>query len=143
MKPRTLTYSILAVVLGIFLLANLHLLSLPIQLNLLFTQVQAPLGVFTLVVVALIALIDLGSHTLARRSWQQDRRNLVRQVEELRGRADDTEAARLVRLETLMQSEFSAIRAQIDRAAVAAADTGSPFVSQLAPPTERGALRQV
>ena len=115
MRPRTLIYLLLGALFAVFLLANLRLLTVPLELNLLAGQVRAPLGVFLLVIAGLVFLVDLAAHTLARRSWGQDRRSLDRQIEELRIRADDRESARLVQLQATLERELAGIRAQLDR----------------------------
>ncbi len=115
MRPRALLYGVLALVLAILLLANVHLLRLPLTLNVLVTQLTLPLGALVLLVAGLVLLVDLAAHAVTRRSWGQDRRALAREMDELRARAEDRESARLVQLQAALERELAGIRFQLDR----------------------------
>ena len=115
MRPRAIIYAVLALLLAILLLANLHLLTVPLTLNVIIAQLTLPLGVLVLMVAGLVFLVDLAAHALARRSWGQDRRALAVEMEELRARAEDRESARLVQLQAVLERELAGIRFQLDR----------------------------
>jgi uncharacterized integral membrane protein len=115
MSARTIGYVIVALLLVALLVANWHLLAGATQLNLLIAQVSAPLIVLIVVLVGLVLLIEALAHALERRGWRQERYGLAQQLEQLRSRADQAEAARIASLQALLERELAAIRVQLDR----------------------------
>src|SRR6185312_16244267 len=87
MKPRTVIYVILLLILVALLVANRTAIATFTQLNFLVTQKQAPFGILILIVAILIALVDFIVHALSRYAWQRERRNLARELEIVRGQA--------------------------------------------------------
>ncbi len=115
MKPRTVLYLLVFLVILVFVLANWNLLASPTELNLIITTVCAPGGIVGLLIVAVILLIDWGTHALSRRAWERERRQLSQEIERVRAQAEDAEASRLRALQETVERESSIIRGQLDR----------------------------
>lgn len=115
MRPRSVVYLIVLLILAVFVLANWDEISRPADINLLVARVQAPLGTLLLGIVATILLLDAAFHALSRYSWSRERQTLMRDLEALRLRADQAEESRIHGLRESFERETAAIRAQLDR----------------------------
>jgi hypothetical protein len=115
MRIRLIAYGILVLLLAIILVANWNLLSGAAEINLLIGRLHAPVFVLLLLTALLVAAIEAPAQALARRAWLAERRALAQQIEQLRQRADHVEGARLLTLESTLERELTAIRAQLDR----------------------------
>jgi len=113
MKPRTVAYLLVLLVLVVFVLANWGVMLSPTELSVLVTHVRAPLGLMALAFAAAVFLIDLVSHALSRQSWRRERAALRSEIDSLRARADSAEASRIHELKVLVESETAALRAQL------------------------------
>lgn len=114
MKPRTIVYVILLLILVALLVANRTAIATSTQLNFLITQRQAPFGILILIVAILIALVDFIAHALSRYAWQRERRNLAHELEIVRGQAEEAEASRIRELKETFERESAALRARMD-----------------------------
>jgi uncharacterized integral membrane protein len=115
MKPRTVLYVIVLLILVVFVLANWSLLASPAELSLLVTTVRAPGGVVGLLIVAIILLVDWSTHAFSRRAWERERRQLTQEIERVRAQAEDAEGSRLRALQDTVDRESAKIRGQLDR----------------------------
>ncbi len=115
MKPRTVTYIIVLLILLVFVLANWAVITRPTQINLLVARVDAPLGILLLLIAGVILAIDAIVHALSRHAWTKERRSLTEQLERQRARADEAEASRIQALHELVERETAMIRVQLDR----------------------------
>jgi uncharacterized integral membrane protein len=115
MKPRTVLYVILLLIIVVFVLANWSLLASPAELSLLVTTIRAPGGVVGLLIAAVILLVDWSTHALSRRAWERERRQLTQEIERVRAQAEDAENSRLRALQDMVDRESGKIRAQLDR----------------------------
>ena len=115
MKPRTVAYIILLLILAALLVANRGAIATSTQLNFLVVRAQAPFGVLILVVAALIGLVDFIGHALSHFGWQRERRGLARELEMVREQAEQAEASRIHELKETVERESAEIRAQLDR----------------------------
>jgi uncharacterized integral membrane protein len=115
MKARTVAYIIVLLLVVVFLLANWHVISMPVEISFLVTSFRAPLGVLIVLVAAAIFVLDFVSNALARSSWSRERRELTAEVQQLRLRADEAEHSRIKELHETVERETAAIRAQLER----------------------------
>lgn len=115
MKPRTVLYVVVLIIALVFVLANWKLLATPTELSLIVTTVKAPGAIVGLLVVAVVLLIDWGTHALSRRGWERERRQMLQEIERLRTQAHDAESSRLQALQETVQRETSVIREQLAR----------------------------
>lgn len=123
MRPRTVVYVILLLILVALLIANRNVIATSTPLNFLVVRAQAPFGVLILIVAILIALVDFIAHALSRYGWMRERRSLANEIGMLRERAEQAEASRIRELKETVERESAAIRSQLDSmlATVAAA----------------------
>jgi uncharacterized integral membrane protein len=115
MKPRTVVYIILLLILVALLVANRSVIATSTPLNFLVTRTQGPFGVLILIVAILIALVDYVAHALSRYGWQRERRSLASELEMVREQAEQAEASRIRELKETVERESAAIHAQLDR----------------------------
>jgi uncharacterized integral membrane protein len=115
MKPRTVVYLVVLLLLAVFVLANWNVIASAHEISFLVGRVTAPLGLLILVIAALVFAIDLVSHAFSRRAWDQERRSLAEEMERLRARAEQAEESRIEALRELIERETAVIRGQLDR----------------------------
>ncbi|MGH8221048.1 MAG: hypothetical protein ACREUT_21145 [Steroidobacteraceae bacterium] len=115
MRPRSVVYVILLLILVALLVANRSVIATSTPLNFLVMRAQAPFGILILIVAILIALVDYVAHALSRYGWQRERRNLTNEIGMLRERAEQAEASRIRELKETVERESAAIRGQLDR----------------------------
>lgn len=115
MRPRSVAYLVLAIAIGVFVIANWSVIDRSTEINFLVARVSAPLGLLILVIAALIVLIAFISHTLTLLAWSKERRGLAREVERQRARADEVEQSHVKELRDYLGGETRTIREQLDR----------------------------
>lgn len=115
MRPRTVVYLIVFLILAVFVLANWGEISRPARLNLLVAEMTAPLGAMLLLVVGVILALDYAVHALSRHAWNRERRMLTQELERHRLRADQAEESRIRELRETVERESAMIRAQLER----------------------------
>lgn len=114
-KIRSIIYVVAALLIGVLVVANWSVLSATVSLNLLFASVQAPLVVLLLASMAVLLLAALIALAMSSRAWNVERRRLVAELDVTRARAEKEEASRTQALRTTVESEFSAVRLQLER----------------------------
>ena len=114
MNRHSILYIILLAVLAVFVIANWGTLSTPSEINLLFGQVVAPIGILVLAVVAALVLVGVILNALRQRAWTRERLELSRELEQSRQRADSAEESRIRSLRETVEREVATIRAQLD-----------------------------
>lgn len=115
MRPRTVVYVILVLILLTLLIANRSVIATSTPLNFVVARAQAPFGILILIVAVLIALMDFIAHALSRYGWTRERRNLANEIGMLREQAEQAEASRIRELKETVERESTAIRGQLDR----------------------------
>jgi uncharacterized integral membrane protein len=117
MKPRsTLTVAIVALV-GLFAIANWGTLAAHTTLSLLVAQVEAPLGIVMLMLLAAIMFVYLALLALAESRHASAQRRMVREMERLRRLAEQSEESRYGELRAYVEAQFAALDAKLDRIA--------------------------
>lgn len=115
MTIRGFVYLLIGVCLGVFTLANWTLIAQPTTLNLLVTQVDAPLGIVMLGFMALVVAINLLLLEAQRFAWARQHKTLDAEVSRLRALTDDIEASRLRSLTESFEREMAAVRVRLDK----------------------------
>jgi uncharacterized integral membrane protein len=115
MRPRTVIYIVIGLLLLVLVLINWSVIAQSTQLNLIFATVQAPLGVLIILIAGAILAVDFTVYSLNRLSWTRERRDLAAQIEQQRLRADQAEESRIRGLRETMEKEMGTIRAQLDQ----------------------------
>lgn len=115
MRPRTVVYIILLLILVALLVANRTVIATSTPLNFLVTRANAPFGILILIVAILIALVDFVAHALSRYGWLRERRTLASEIGMLREQAEQAEASRIHELKETVERESAAVRAQLER----------------------------
>lgn len=114
MRPRVIFVTLVLVLLGIFAAANWSLIMAPQSLSLVFTRVEAPLGLILLITVALLSIwyviLSIGTEVAALLEVKK----YAREILALRKQAEDAEASRLAELKKLIQEELESLRSQIN-----------------------------
>jgi hypothetical protein len=115
MKPRSVLYIVIGLLLAVLVLINWSVIAQSTELNLIFAKVQAPLGVLIILIAAAILAVDFTVYSLNRLSWTRERRELAVQIEQQRLRADQAEESRIRELREIIEREMSEVRGQLDR----------------------------
>ncbi|WP_018467226.1 hypothetical protein [Calidithermus timidus] len=114
MRPRVIFIILVLVLLGFFAAANWSLITAPQSLSLVFTRVEAPLGLILLITVALLSvwyvILSIGTEVAALLEVKK----YAREILALRKQAEDAEASRLVEVKKLIQEELETLRKQIN-----------------------------
>lgn len=110
MKPRSVLYIVIAVLLLILVIKNWSVISPSTQLDLIFVDVKAPLGVLILLIASAILAINFIMNAFERRS-------LAAQMEELRVRADRAEESRIRDLKETIERELRSVREMLEKLA--------------------------
>jgi peptidoglycan hydrolase CwlO-like protein len=113
MRPRVIFVTLVLVLLGIFAAANWSLIMASQSLSLVFTRVEAPLGLILLITVALLSvwyvILSIGTEVAALLEVKK----YAREILALRKQAEDAEASRLAELKKLIQEELESLRTQL------------------------------
>jgi len=126
MRPRTVVYVILLLILAALLIVNRAVIATSTPLNFLVTRAHAPFGILILIVAILIALGDFIAHALSRYGWIRERRSLANEIGMLRAQAEQAEASRIRELKETVEREIAAIRGQLDRLAASLPPAPTP-----------------
>lgn len=112
MKFISFLLLIIIVTLTIFAAVNWPAIIMPVPLSLLFTNVDAPLGLILLAVTSLLALLFLGFVVYMQSSTLMIRRKLNKEVEEQRKLANEAEASRFTDLHNYLETELQHLKSQ-------------------------------
>lgn len=101
--------------LAAFVIANWHVLAMPVEVSLLVATIQAPAGIILLGGTALL-LVLLAAYTLSlHTSTLLESRRHAKELREQRLLADQAEASRFTELNAAMQKEFAELRAAMQQ----------------------------
>lgn len=121
MKPRTVIYGVVLLVLVLFIFVNWGITT---EVTVLVHRGHISLGALVAILAAALLLLDSLAHATSLYSWQRERRALEQDVQQLRLRAEQAEGSRLMEMRTFLERELAGIRAQLDR--VSRASTAPP-----------------
>ena len=106
MSLRTVFLVIVAGLLAIFTVLNWHAFITPTTLSLVFTEVQAPLGLVMLVITGLLAALFLLYVAYLQSSTLLESRRFARELQSQRQLADAAEASRFTELRTVLEERL-------------------------------------
>ncbi|MEO1956993.1 MAG: LapA family protein [Methylophilaceae bacterium] len=112
MRLINLILLIVLVALVIFSAINWLAITKPVPLSLLFSDVEAPLGLILLTITGLLTLLFLGFVVYMQSSTLVTRRKLNKEVEEQRKLANKAELSRFTELRTFLEIELQQLKAQ-------------------------------
>lgn len=106
MRARTLLLILAAALVAAFALVNREEIMRPSTLNLVWTQVQAPLGLLLLGLLALAVVVSLASGVSLRARHRQEADELAGRLQSQRDLADRAEASRFVDLRQMLDTHL-------------------------------------
>ena len=112
MKLRTLLLVVFILLIAGFVALNFEQILLPTPLNFGVTQVQAPLGLVLLGMLALVLVVFLAALVYSQTLHMMEVRRITREAAEQRTLADKAEASRFTELRTFLQAEMQATAAR-------------------------------
>ena len=112
MKIRTLLLILFILLVAGFVSLNFAQILQPTALSFGFTEVQAPLGLVLLGMLALVLLVFLAALVYQQTTHMMEVRRVTREATEQRNLADKAEASRFTELRTFLQAEMQATAAR-------------------------------
>lgn len=112
MKFRTLILVVFILMVAALVAFNVEEILRPTTLNLGLTQVQAPIGLVLLGMLALVLIVFLLTLVFNQTTHLMEVRRITREAAEQRNLADKAEASRLVELREHLHTQFLAIAAR-------------------------------
>ncbi len=110
MNLRSLVIVLVLALLTMFATLNWSAFTTPTELSLLFTTVQAPLGLIMLAATALITLLFMLFVVTMQTSLLLESRRNARELQAQRELADHAEASRFTELRSYLENELAALR---------------------------------
>jgi len=110
MNLRSLAIVLVLALLAIFAALNWPAFTTPMQLSLLFTTVQAPLGLIMLAATGLLTLLFMLFVVTMQTSLLLESRRNARELQAQRELADRAEASRFTELRGYLEKELAALR---------------------------------
>lgn len=112
MKIRTLLLILFILLVAGFVALNFAQILQPTALSFGFTEVQAPLGLVLLGMLALVLIVFLAALVYQQTTHMMEVRRVTREAAEQRNLADKAEASRFTELRTFLQAEMQATAAR-------------------------------
>jgi DNA anti-recombination protein RmuC len=112
MKLRTLLLVLFILLVAGFVALNFAQILQPTALSFGFTEVQAPLGLVLLGMLALVLVVFLAALVYQQTTHMMEVRRVTREASEQRTLADKAEASRFTELRTFLQAEMQATAAR-------------------------------
>jgi uncharacterized integral membrane protein len=112
MKIRTLLLILFILLVAGFVALNFAQILQPTALNFGFTEVQAPLGLVLLGMLAVVLIVFLAALVYQQTTHMMEVRRVTREASEQRTLADKAEASRFTELRTFLQAEMQATAAR-------------------------------
>lgn len=112
MKIRTLLLILFILLVAGFVALNFAQILQPTALSFGFTEVQAPLGLVLLAMLAVVLIVFLAALVYQQTAHMLEVRRVTREASEQRTLADKAEASRFTELRTFLQAEMQATAAR-------------------------------
>jgi uncharacterized integral membrane protein len=112
MKLRTLLLVVFILLIAGFVALNFEQILLPTALNFGVTEVQAPLGLVLLGMLALVLVVFLAALVYSQTLHMMEVRRITRDAADQRALADKAEASRFTELRQYLQTELQATAAR-------------------------------
>ena len=113
MPLRTLMLGAVLGLVGLFAALNWGAIMTPMSLSLLFTNVEAPLGLVFLAIIALLTVLFLIYLVYVQTVVLVDARRSARELQTQRDLADQAEASRFTELRALMEDRLQKLEAVV------------------------------
>lgn len=125
MSLRNVFLLVVAVLLALFAALNWAAFTTPTTLSLVFTSVQAPLGLLMLILTGLLAVLFLLYVAYLQSTVLLEARRSARELTSQRKLADEAELSRFTELHTFLDTRITKLEADVAQAQTAAkADIG-------------------
>jgi len=115
MKLSTVVFMLILALLTLFSVLNWSVIMATTEISLLFTSVQAPLGLLLLALIAFLTVFYLGFLVYLQTSVLLESRRHARELTVQRDLADKAEASRFTDLRTFLEGEMKSLVARVDR----------------------------
>ncbi|MGH2626316.1 MAG: hypothetical protein ACRDHY_06645 [Anaerolineales bacterium] len=112
MRARTLLLLVILVAVGIFAALNWVAFTTPTPLHLVFTRVEAPVGIIMLVVTATVSMLYVVFLGWLETSALLEARRYARELHTQRQLAERAEASRFAELKQTLETELGELRAR-------------------------------
>lgn len=122
MKARGILLTVLLILFALFAAINWATLTTPLPVDLLILRVEIPVGLVLLAVTAALALIFFTGALFDRAGQLQEIRQLERQLDKTRQKADQKQAGEVAQLKDAVQAWGSSLERRIDDRVGAAED---------------------
>ncbi len=113
MKPRIVAALIAALAFAVFVAVNWSAFLAPTSLSLLFTVVEAPLGLVLLVTMGVLAGVFFAYMALWQGRLLMETRRHTKELQTQRELADKAEASRFTELQALVRSEVEGLKVEL------------------------------
>ena len=117
MRPRSIVLLVITLLLVIFAGLNWQNLLATTPIDFLLVEVEAPLGILMLLVVALMTLLFLGFVGFLEAQARWERKRLNDEIDRWRDLADKAEGSRIQELREIIEAGFDDIYDRIQRPA--------------------------
>lgn len=114
MKLSTLLFLLVLGLIAAFSVANWQSIVAPTEISLVFTRIQAPLGLILVGLVLLVTVFFLAFVVYLQTSVLIEARRHARELQAQRQLADQAEASRFTDLRAFLDGELKALLARID-----------------------------
>ncbi len=114
MRTRSLLLMLMVVLIGAFAVLNWPLFVVPASLNLLFTTIEAPLGLVMLGTLVVALLVFAVYMVVWQGSFLLESHRHAKELKDQRALADQAEASRFTELRTLLLAETARLTAHVD-----------------------------
>ena len=115
MRLSTLLFLVIVGLVVAFSIANWSVIVAPSPISLIFTTVQASLGLFMLGLILLVTVFFLGFLVYLQTSVLIESRRSARELEAQRQLADQAEASRFTDLRTFLEAKLDGVNEHVDR----------------------------
>jgi hypothetical protein len=112
MRIQLIIVAVVLTVTAIFAALNWGPLNAPAPINLLFTEIQGPLGLVTLALLALLVVLLVLFLVSMQVSFGMEARRNARELERQRELADQAEASRFTELRSMLMDEFERLHGE-------------------------------
>jgi uncharacterized integral membrane protein len=116
MRARTVVLAVILIGLGIFAALNWSVFTMPTSLNLVFTSMEAPLGIVMLSVTAGVTLLYILFLIWLETGALLESRRYARELQAQRQLAESAEASRFADLKGTLERELEAVRSASEAA---------------------------
>jgi uncharacterized integral membrane protein len=112
MRTQLVVVAVVLAVTAIFAALNWGPLNAPAPINLLFTEIQGPLGLIMLALLALLVVLFVLFMVSMQVSFGMEARRQARELERQRALADQAEASRFTDLRNMLMDEFERLHGE-------------------------------